>query len=119
MKMCMTIFISQKMIQGDIVLIPFPFSDLSAHKTRPALVLNSKAIAGGDVIVCAISSKRHMQSEISISSEDLAWGELPLRSYVKPYKIVTLNSRIIKKRVATLRKEKLKIILAELKKYLT
>jgi len=45
--------------RGDVVLVPFPFTDLSAVKRRPALVVSSDEYnrATGDVIIAQISSK--------------------------------------------------------------
>ena len=42
-------------IKGDVVVMPFPFSDLSDSKRRPALVLSDSQ--GDDVILCQITSK--------------------------------------------------------------
>ena len=42
-------------VKGDIVVLPFPFSDLSANKRRPTLVLAS--LPGGDIVVCQITSQ--------------------------------------------------------------
>ncbi len=42
-------------VKGDVVVAPFPFSDLSAAKKRPALVLAT--LSGNDVILCQITSQ--------------------------------------------------------------
>lgn len=42
-------------VKGDVVIIPFPFSDLSNSKKRPAFVVTD--LAGDDIIVCQITSK--------------------------------------------------------------
>ena len=44
-----------RFIKGDIVVLPFPFSDLSSSKRRPALVLVSGK--GDDIVLCQITSK--------------------------------------------------------------
>jgi len=44
-----------KFVKGDVVVVPFPFSDLSASKKRPALVVAT--LTGDDVILCQITSK--------------------------------------------------------------
>ena len=41
-----------KFVKGDVVVVPFPFSDLSASKKRPALVVAT--LTGNDVILCKI-----------------------------------------------------------------
>lgn len=45
--------------QGDVVLVPFPFTDLTAVKQRPALILSPKRLndVRTDLIVAAISSQ--------------------------------------------------------------
>ena len=44
-----------KFVKGEVVVVPFPFSDLSSTKRRPALVITS--LTGDDVILCQITSK--------------------------------------------------------------
>ena len=50
-------------IKGDVVVIPFPFSNLSGSKRRPALVLAD--LPGNDIILCQITSK-HGKDDYSI-----------------------------------------------------
>jgi mRNA interferase MazF len=44
-----------KFVKGDVVIIPFPFTDLSDRKKRPAFVVAD--LPGDDIIVCQITSK--------------------------------------------------------------
>ena len=46
--------------KGDVVLVPFPFTDLAAARVRPAVVVSSDAYnSGADVIVAMVTSQRH------------------------------------------------------------
>ncbi len=101
------------MNQGSIVLVPFPFSDISSQKQRPALVI-SKKNKWGDVIVVAISSKKHSPA-VQINTKDLEEGELPIISYVRYDKIVTLHESLVRKVVATVNTSTLKDILKKVK----
>ncbi|MDA1060339.1 MAG: type II toxin-antitoxin system PemK/MazF family toxin [bacterium] len=89
------------MKQGDIVLVPFPYTDLSAIKTRPALII-SKDELGEDVILLGITSKKGLFS-FEIFEENLKKGQLPKSSFVKINKVVTLKKTIVRKRVAILK----------------
>lgn len=64
-----------KFVKGDIVVIPFPFSDLSASKNRPALVLAD--LSGNDVILCQITSQHKKDTlAITLTPSDLKSGAL-------------------------------------------
>lgn len=105
-------------IQGDIVLLPFPYSDLSAKKVRPAIIIsNSNLNSVSDIVVLAISSKKMGDEnlEICIDNCDLEIGNLPLKSYVKIFKIINIHSSIVIKKVAHLKKIKLRTISSSLK----
>lgn len=83
-----------KFVKGDVVVTPFPFSDLSAAKRRPALVIAT--LTGDDVILCQITSKSVADSyAIPITSTDFATGSLPRDSNVRPNRLFTADASII------------------------
>lgn len=87
---------------GAVVLLPFPFSDLSQSKLRPALVL---AEAGkGDWILSQITSSPYSDSRaIKISLEDFEQGSLRVVSYARPGKLFTANRSLIVGQVGILK----------------
>ncbi|MCB0584455.1 MAG: type II toxin-antitoxin system PemK/MazF family toxin [Phaeodactylibacter sp.] len=88
-------------VKGDIVVIPFPFSDLSGSKRRPALVI--AGVAGDDLILCQITSQ-HKKDPYAIPATpaDLKSGSLIKLSHIRPNRIFTADENIIIKKVATL-----------------
>ena len=52
----------ERFVKGDVVVVPFPFSDLTAAKRRPALVIT--AFPGDDVILCQITSRASQTSRV-------------------------------------------------------
>ncbi|NJK51587.1 MAG: hypothetical protein HC936_00355 [Leptolyngbyaceae cyanobacterium SU_3_3] len=44
-----------RFVKGEVVIVPFPFSDLTQAKRRPALVVAS--LTGDDVILCQVTSQ--------------------------------------------------------------
>jgi mRNA interferase MazF len=83
-----------KFARGDVVVIPFPFSDLSQSKRRPALVI--AASGPGDFILCQITSKTVRDGlEIEIGDADFREGSLKQVSNVRPNRLFTADARII------------------------
>ena len=81
-------------IKGDIVIIPFPFTDLSGSKKRPAFVVAD--LPGDDIIVCQITSQSKLfPFAISVNASDFFSGGLPIDSYIRPNKIFTADKNII------------------------
>ena len=80
---------------GEVVLVPFPFSDLSASKLRPALLL---AHAGREDWLCLqITSRPYADpSAIEIKSGDFVHGSLQRTSYVRPGKIFTAHQNLFR-----------------------
>lgn len=96
-----------KFIKGDVVVLPFPFSDLTANKKRPALVV--AGLTGDDIIVCLITSQNAKDNyAISLSNDDFASGSLKQTSNIRPNRLFTADSNIILYRIGTLQSEKLK-----------
>ncbi|HEB30004.1 MAG TPA: type II toxin-antitoxin system PemK/MazF family toxin [Spirochaetes bacterium] len=73
----------EKFVKGDIVVVPFPFSDLSALKKRPAVVITS--LKGKDLILAQITSKNIKDEySIPIGENDFNTGSLKQNSNVRP-----------------------------------
>ena len=72
--------------QGDILLIPVPFSDLASSKKRPVLVLSNSQYnrKTEDIVVAAITSNlESKQYIIKFDNEDLSEGELKAVSCIR------------------------------------
>jgi mRNA interferase MazF len=66
-----------------VVVVPFPFSDLTQAKRRPALIVAS--LAGDDVILCQITSQSvRDQYSIALRSADFESGSLQKDSNIRP-----------------------------------
>ena len=91
---------------GAVVLVRFPFSDLSQSKSRPAVVL---ADAGrGDRVLCQITSKPYGDARaIRLEQSAFASGSLRVTSYVRPGKLFTASGDIVAKEVGSLTSEAL------------
>lgn len=86
---------------GQIVLLRFPFSDLSQSKLRPALLLSS---AGpGDWIACQITSNPYGDpAAIPLTRDAFLMGDLERASYIRPAKLFTANESLFVRGVATI-----------------
>lgn len=93
--------------RGDIVLVPFPFTDLTATKQRPGLVISSDAFNASrdDVVLLAITSQLPQtvaSDEFLIPQAELRACGLPKPSLIRLNKVLTLHQRLIIKRIGTL-----------------
>ena len=107
--------------QGDVVLLPFPFTDLSTFKQRPGVIVSSDEFNGAhpDVIVLAITS--HLPEKLAagdflLETSELEAAGLPKRSLVKLGKVVTLDQRLIRKKLGSLPKPTLGKPVAEFRR---
>lgn len=79
---------------GKIVLIPFPFTDLSGVKVRPAVIISNKNM-GEDVILAFISSNTKKKGKFGIFLKMNDKNGLKSDSVVFISKIATLDKKII------------------------
>lgn len=78
---------------GEVVVLPFPFSDLTRSKFRPALRL---AEAGrGDWIACQITSNAYADTgAVCLLAQDFSLGGLQRTSFARPGKLFTANESL-------------------------
>ena len=96
-------------VTGSVVLVPFPFSDLSASKLRPALVIASSG--RGDWVCVQITSNPYSDlSAVEVSDGDFQEGSLNRISYVRPGKLFTANQTLFRRSVGRLTDSKLHLV---------
>lgn len=106
--------------RGDIILVPFPFTDLTTSKQRPALIISSTKFNSiyRDVIVVAITSHIEpgalVNTEYRLNKSENQTAGLPKPSIVKLAKIVTLDQSLIRKKLGTLPHGTMKRITAKI-----
>jgi mRNA interferase MazF len=102
-----------KFVKGEVVVIPFPFSDLTQAKRRPALVIAS--LEGDDLILCQITSQRVKDKyAIQISDSDFEAGSLKQPSNARPNRIFTADSNLVLYRIGNLKTGKVNEVIEEL-----
>jgi mRNA interferase MazF len=84
--------------RGDLLLVPYPFSDLSAAKRRPVLALTGPD-RYGDFIALPVTSRPQGEHGVPIAPTDLVRGALPAPSWIRTDRIVTLNASLVVKAV--------------------
>lgn len=105
-------------VTGDVVVAPFPFSDLSAAKKRPALVVAT--FTGNDIILCQITSQAVADSyAVPLLDRDFMSGGLRQVSNVRPNRLFTAETSIILYRAGTISAAKMQEVRAMLLEILT
>ena len=80
------------MNKGDIVLIPFPFTDLKGSKNRPAVILYENGL---DVTVCFITSEHKWRGNYDIILDPTENNGLKVQSLIRVCKIATIDSDLV------------------------
>lgn len=105
-------------VKGDIVVVPFPFSDLSHNKRRPALV--PARTDQNDLILCQITSRFSFDdASIELNEEHIAGGELVKKSFIRPNKIFTADQKLILYKIGTINSSIHKLAVDQIMKILT
>ena len=103
-------------IQGNIVSVPFPFTNLSEAKLRPAIVVSNNLIdSTGDVIIVMVTSQTKtdgLNIPIGINDSDI---DLPKQSYIRCHRLATIDVNIIERKIGSLSEEYLPVVLNKIK----
>lgn len=103
----------EKFVKGDIVVIPFPFSDLSQSKRRPALILSS--LPGNDFLLCQITSQQIADSfSIPLKNSDIEKGSLKLTSNIRPNRLFTADKSLILYKVGSVKQSVLNSVIQKI-----
>ncbi len=99
-----------RFVKGDIIVVPFPFSDLTQTKRRPALVIS--ALEGNDLSLCQITSQSVRDNyAILLDDKDFNTGSLKQSNYIRPNRIFTADNHIVLYRVGDLKLDKINEII--------
>ena len=96
---------------GAVVVLPFPFSDLSGSKVRPGIVLAE--VGMDDWILCQVTSNPYSDpAAIRVEQADFQTGSLQRTSYARPGKLFTANSTLMVRQAGQLSPGKVSEIIA-------
>lgn len=84
-----------KPLVGEIVVLPFPQSDLSVGKRRPALVVAD--LKGDDMILCQITSQARTRDgySVSLGPAEIERGGLSVASYIRANRLFTVERSVV------------------------
>jgi mRNA interferase MazF len=101
-----------KPVVGEVVVIPFPQTDLTAGKRRPALVLVD--LPGDDLVLCQITTRaRSDESSVALDAADFERGKLNQPSFIRPQRLFTVEQRMILYSVGKVKAAKLTEVLTK------
>ena len=94
-----------------LISVPCPFSDASATKRRPALIIAESD--SNNIILCPITSKPGREYEIKLEDQDFMFGKLNLSPcYIRPNIIATVDKSNVIRNIGKLRDEKINQVIA-------
>lgn len=103
--------------KGTIVLVPFPFTDLSGNKVRPAVIVSDGKI-GADVVLLFVTSQLKLKEKHLVQVTPDAENGIKTKSKIVCSKIATLEAKIILGELGSLSTSVITSIDIELKKVL-
>ena len=97
----------ETLVRGDVVVLLFPFSDLSSSRKRPAVVVAN--LTGDDLILAQITtaSARSDEYAVPLETKDFQTGKLAVSSLIRPNKLFTADVSIISSKIGTLKETKI------------
>ena len=104
----------ERFVAGDIIVVSFPFTDLSSIRKRPALVLAN--LEGDDIVICEITSAMRKDSYVvQLENKDLESGRLKTNSVIRPNRILTIHKDKINYKFDKIKDSKLREVLEKIK----
>jgi len=103
---------------GDVVTVPFPYTDALAEKRRPAVIVSSPRLErdhGLVWLVMVTSTTRRWRGDVRVT--DLETAGLPVRCVVRPTKIACVGAQRVLRRLGTLDVEDWRAVRATLARY--
>ena len=97
----------ERFVKGDVVVLPFPYTDFSSVKKRPAIVIAT--LKGNNVILAQITTnQRNDEDLISLTKKDFASGSLTSDSFIMASLIFTTDNSKIEYKAGKIKQEKIK-----------
>ncbi|MBI2135811.1 type II toxin-antitoxin system PemK/MazF family toxin [Candidatus Woesearchaeota archaeon] len=103
--------------QKDIVILPFPYSDLTGAKQRPALIISNEKLNNTQDRICCLITSNEPHDGMLIANSRIKQGFLPFKSWVKPHRLFSVNERIIKKKICEISGDFHNKIIARINEY--
>lgn len=104
----------ERFVAGDIIVVSFPYTDLSEARKRPALVLAN--VEGDDIVICEITSRMRKDNYVVfLESKDLESVSLRTKSIIRPNRLLILHKNKISYKFGKVKQEKLEEVFGKLK----
>jgi len=101
--------------KGAVILVPFPFTDLSGSKVRPAIIVSNREV-GSDIVVVFLTSKKAFKGKYLVSISPNKDNGLKAKSKIVCFKLATLDTKIVLGELGTVSTKEQKQIDTHLKK---
>jgi mRNA interferase MazF len=103
-----------KPVIGEVVVLPFPQTNLQAGKRRPALVVAD--LKGDDLILCQITSQARSDGDsVPLRPADFERGRLAVDSFIRPNRLFTVEQSVILYAAGKVNDAKLKEVRAKIR----
>jgi mRNA interferase MazF len=105
-----------RFVAGDVVILPFPYTNQAGGKKRPAVVLHETT--GNDLLVCMITSAAYGSEAIPLDAKELRSSGLRVACAVRPDRLLVVSPDLVEKKTGRLSKEMVSAVIAALVSWL-
>jgi mRNA interferase MazF len=107
-----------KPVVGEVVVLPFPQTNLQAGKRRPALVVAD--LSGTDLILCQITSQARSDGySVALAAADFERGRLAVDSFIRPNRLFTVEESVVLYAAGKVKDAKLQEVKAKIRQLFT